>query len=219
MLFRSRRVYWPGFERSGNTQTVPANLQGVFAELLTQAGYRRPQPDLRRSLHPRLQQPRVYTSPLGRGQIRLVLPEQQTLQSLELEVLLAVGLARCTVASRTLFVLPRLLFTCGLLLAVATLPLANAERRMFWLLLAALGCCLAGSCLLTWQRRVVTLRADCQAVQWLGREHVCRGLHLLAEHGHPQQRPAWGEPSLAERIARVCGTSAPNKDKRLTLVG
>ncbi len=214
-----RRVSWPGFARAGSRQAVPAHLQAVFTELLVQADHRRPQPNLRCSRTPRLKQPRVYTSPLGRGQVRLVLPEQQTLQQLELEVLLAAGLARCTVASRALFVLPRILFACGLLLAVAALPLANAERRMFWLLLAALACCVAGSCLLTWQRRVVTLRADCQAVQWLGREQMCCGLHLLAERGHTHRRPGWGEPSLAERIARVCGTPIPDTDKHLTLVG
>lgn len=141
------------------------------------------------------------------------------MQQLELEVLLAAGLARCTGASRTLYVLPRMLVAYGLLLAVATLPLATAERRMLWLLLAALACCVVGSCLLTWQRRVVALRADRQAAQWLGREQMCRGLHQLAEHGCAQRHPAWGEPSLAEHIVRICGTSAPQKEKHLTLVG
>lgn len=214
-----RRVPWPGFARSESGQAVPVHLQEVFTELLMRADYRRPQPTLRCSQRPRLTQPRVRTSPLRRGQIQLILPERQALQPLEIEVLLAVGLARCTVASRTLVVLPRILVACGLLLAVAALPLATTERRMFWLLLAALACCVAGSCLLTWQRRVITLRADCQAVQWLGREQMCRGLHQLAEHGHTQRRPVWGEPSLAERIARVCGTSASQEDKHLTLVG
>lgn len=198
--------------------TVPSSLQAPFAELLAHTNYRRPQPHLHCSLNSHLRQPQLHTSPLGHGKIRLTLPAQHTLQALEIEVLLAVGLARCAGASRTLFVLPRLLFVCTLLLSLAALSLVNVERRAFWLLLAALVCCLAGSCLLTWQRRAVVLRADGQAVRWLGRERVCQGLHLLAKHGQARQRPAWGEPSLAERIAHVCGTRVSSTDKHLTLV-
>ncbi|MGH2506344.1 MAG: hypothetical protein ACRDHZ_02860 [Ktedonobacteraceae bacterium] len=211
---------WPRATPLVNKQTVPANFQEVFAQLLLQTNYRHAQPNLCYALSPHLRQPRVRTSPLGRRQIRLTLPAQQyTLQPLEIEVLLAAGLARCSGASRTLFVLPRIFFACALLLSIVALPLVNVERRVTWLLLAALACCLAGGYLLTWQRRIVVLRADGQAVRWLGRERVCQGLHLLAEHGQARYRPAWGEPSLAERIAHVCGTSVPNTDKHLTLVG
>lgn len=213
-----RRVRWPGFARLRSKQTIPPNLRRVFVELLAQINYRRPQPVLRCSFNARLSQPHVQTSPLGRGHIQLALPERLTLQQIEVEVLLAAGLARCSGASRTLFVLPRTLLACGLLLVMAVLPLANVERKALWLLLAALACCLAGGCLLTWQKRAVALRADYQAVQWLGRERVCQGLHLLAKHGHVQHRPAWGEPSLVERIERICGTQTSIKDNHLTLV-
>ena len=204
---------------AGRNQPIPPHVQEMFACVLAQTGYRRVQPLLRCSHIAQLGQPRLRTSPLGRGRMRLLLPEHSALQELELEILLAVGLARCLSASRALFVLPRLFFACAAFFVVATFPLVSVERRAFWLLLAALVCCVAGSFLLTWQRRSVALRADCQTVQWLGRERVCQGLHLLAEHGGERTHPSWGEPSLDERIARVCGTSLPSRDRPLTLVG
>lgn len=215
---RPHHLSWLGSASFKRTRPVPLHLQQVFASVLVQAGSRRSQPVLRYSRVALLHQPHIRTSPLGLGRMHLIVPERQALQELELEILLAVGLARCLGASRALFLLPRLFFACAALFVVATLPLASVERRAFWLLLAALVCCVAGGCLITWQRRSVALRADYQAVQWLGRERVCQGLHLLAEHGGAQSRPAWGEPSLAERIARVCGTPLHSKDRHLTLV-
>lgn len=53
-------------------------------------------------------------------------------------------------------------------------------------------------------------------VQWLGRSTVCQGLHALADRKH--YRVGWGEPSLAERINRICGTGVTVEDERLTLV-
>src|SRR6266567_3293313 len=55
-------------------------------------------------------------------------------------------------------------------------------------------------------------------VLWLGRERACKGLHALAAHTHRSSRQAWGEPSLVERIHRVCGTRVAVEEERLTLV-
>lgn len=207
--------------RARRNLAAPANVQEIYAALFTRIDYRRARPDLSCRLSSRRAVPRLSVSPLGHGQISLTLPETGwlTMQAVELEVLLVAGLARCAGLSRPLFLLPRLLLAASLLLLMAALPFTAADRRYLWIFLAAFLGCVASVGLISWQRRALAFRGDRQAVQWLGREHVCRGLHLLAERGHPLRRPAWGEPSLAERIARVCGTPVPAKDERLTLVG
>lgn len=202
-------------------QAAPPALEETFGTLLTRINYRCPYPALRCDFSSRTTTPRARTSLLSRGQVRLALPEQKwhALQPVEIEVLLAAGLARSVRASRPLFLLPRALFAVSLLLAVFALLFTSMDRRYLWIFCAALACCLAGTYLIFRQMRTLAFRGDRQAVAWLGRERVCQGLHLLAEHDHPQRRPAWGEPSLAERIARVCGSSVTTKDEHLTLVG
>ncbi len=218
---RRRRARRVGYAHSRYNQPVPTALQETFAALLARISYHRPYPILRCDFSPRKITPRVGISPLGHGQIRLALPEQDwhTLHPAEMEVLLTAGLARCSGASRSLFLLPRALFAASLLLAIAALPFTTVDRRYLWIFCAALACCLAGTYLIFRQQRSLAFRGDRQAVEWLGRERVCQGLHLLAEHGHPQRRPTWSEPSLAERIARVCGSPVTTKGKSLTLVG
>lgn len=212
---------WPCSLRVRRGQAAPERFQETFAALLSQIDYRRPAPAMRCHFSSRQVQPRVRTSPLGHGQIRLILPEHSwlMLRELELEVLLASGLARCSGASRALFLLTRTLFAASLLLALAALPFIGTDRRSLWIFGVAFACCVTGACLISWQERALAFQGDRQAVQWLGRERVCQGLHLLAEHERPRPRPAWGEPSMAERIARVCGSSVKTKDEHLTLVG
>ena len=202
-------------------QVVPVEFQQTYATLLLRTNYRRPSPSLRCQFSSRSIQPRVNAGVWGRGQIRLVLPREnwQTLQNVELEMLLAAGLARFSGISRPLFLLPRALFAASLLLVLAALPFTSVDRRAVWICLAAVACCLASGRVLLWQQRAQAFRGDRVAVQWLGRERVCQGLHLLAERGQPERRPTWGEPSLGERIERVCGTPITRRDKRLTLVG
>lgn len=200
---------------------APVTIQEVYAALLTRIDYPSVRPDLRCRLSERLAAPRLAVSPLGHGQIRLTLPVTNwlALDEVELKVLLAAGLARRAGLSRPLFLLPRLLLATCLLLVMASLPFSAVDRRYLWIFLAAFLCCVASVGLISWQQRVLAFRGDRQAVRWLGREQVCRGLHLLAGREHPRRRPIWGEPSLAERIARVCGTPVTSKDERLTLVG
>jgi hypothetical protein len=202
-------------------QTAPPVLEETFGALLTRVNYRYPYPVLRCDFSSRTTTPRARISLLSRGQVRLALPEQKwrTLQPVEIEVLLAAGLARSARASRPLFLLPRALFAVSLSLAICALLFSATDRRYLWIFCAALVCCLAGTYLIFWQMRALAFRGDRQAVAWLGRERVCQGLHLLAEHDHPQRRPAWGEPSLAERIKRVCDSPVTTRDEHLTLVG
>jgi hypothetical protein len=220
---RTRSGRWPLPERLSRPahQPVPLAFQRMYATLLLQTNYRRPAPTLRVRYRERPLPPRVSAGWLGRGSVNLVLPraDRLALREAELEILLAAGLARCNQAARPLALLPRALFAVSLLLVLAASPFTSVDRRAVWIFLAAVACCLLSGRVLLWQQRLQTFRADRLAVQWLGRERVCQGLHLLAERGRPGKRPAWGEPSLAERMARVCGTPLGEKDKRLTLVG
>lgn len=204
-------------------RSVPFEIQHMYATLLLQTNYRHATPALRCAFSRSLP-PRVSAGVLGRRSVRLVLPSEnwQALRKAELDMLLAAGLARCSSAARPLFVLPGVLFAVSLLLVLAVLPFTSVDRRAAWILLAAVACCLLSGSMLVWQQRVLAFRADRLAVQWLGRERVCLGLHQLAEHVQPGRWPAWpglAEPSLHARIARVCGTPLPRKDRDLTLVG
>jgi hypothetical protein len=69
------------------------------------------------------------------------------------------------------------------------------------------------------QARAIAFQADTLVVRWLGRGQVCRGLHSLAERSRRPKQRRWGEPSLSERIERVCGTPVEARDDQLTLVG
>ena len=72
-----------------------------------------------------------------------------------------------------------------------------------------------------WQRqaRSLAFRADTLMVRWLGRGPACSGLHALAERSQAPRRRRWGEPSLVERIERVCRAGVEARENRLTLVG
>lgn len=207
--------------RPRRERPVPVYLQEQFASLLTHTDTQHLSPSLSCHFSARPIHPRVKTSPFGGGRVYLMLPRAnwQALQTVELEVLLAVGLARCARTSRALFLLTRALFAASLALMFATFPFASTDRRSLWIFCGALACCAAGACVINWQVRALVFQGDRQAVQWLGRERVCQGLHRLAEHSSSRHRSPWGEPSLVERIARVCGTSATKEDEHLTLVG
>src|SRR5260370_839628 len=78
--------------------------------------------------------------------------------------------------------------------------------------------CIAMLGLLQIQGRRSAFKADVLVVQWLGRSRACQGLHALANRDRSRRRSRWGEPSLAERIDRVCGTQVTSEANRLTLV-
>ena len=142
-----------------------------------------------------------------------------TLGRAELEVLLATGLAR-SLRARTLtstlvgLSLAGMVLLAGLTLIVCWLdhvPLVGV------LLALVLGVLALWEC--QRQARAIAFQADTLVVRWLGRNQVCRGLHALAERSRRPRQRRWGEPSLSERIERVCGTSVEARDDQLTLVG
>jgi len=69
----------------------------------------------------------------------------------------------------------------------------------------------------SWQRqaRSLAFRADTLMVRWLGRGPACSGLHALAQRSRAPRGRRWGEPSLDERIERVCGTGVEERREPL----
>ena len=137
----------------------------------------------------------------------------------ELDALLATGLARSFGARKPAYRL-------GQLLLVVLLLLACVAFVLFWLrhmplLGFPVALLLCGCIPWIWhmQARSLAFFADTLMVQWLGRARVCSGLHALADRSRASERRHWSEPSLAERIERVCGSTVEPRSNQLTLVG
>lgn len=215
LRYRYRRTY---------SDRLPSIIEHTFASLVYEA--RLPQQRfssriLRYSLKRQRRVPIVRTSLIGRGKIKLVLPLQPP-EPPELDVLLATGLARLRCMQE-----PTNLVRYLLLLSIE--PLALLIFLIFWLrglslpflpiaimLLLLMGLGVIWSLHLL--KRSIAMRADLLMVQWIGRSRACEGLHLLAGRSSTPRRSHWGEPTLEERIARVCGTRVTVEHERLTMV-
>jgi hypothetical protein len=173
------------------------------------------------SLKPPNREPKVRGSWFGRRKIRLVLSLSSvtTLEQAELDVLLATGLARSMCARKTKYSLGRLLLASLVLIATLGLTFSWTHNVPLIGFPIAIALCASVVWLLHLQTRSIAFHADALMVLWLGRGHVCDGLHALADHSRAPSRKRWGEPSLAERIERVCGTRVEVKENQLTLVG
>lgn len=140
----------------------------------------------------------------------------------ELDVLLATGLARYVCMRRSRYILmPLLLLTIALLVGVTIVMFSLGTLRGAIILIAIMPGALLCLALLWWsnrQKRRLAFRADELMVSWLGRSHVCQGLHAMANSLHMSRHQRWGEPSLEERIERVCNTQVRIEDPRLTMV-
>lgn len=207
--------------RKRSRATVPTSIQEAFERIAYQARVPSQRWVLLCSVRPGIHEPAVHASWPGRRKIRLLLPLNAaiTMEQAELDVLLATGLARSTGARKPAYTLGRLLLA-GVVL-IASLGLA-----LFWmhhLPLAGLPLALALYASVVWlwhrQARSIAFYADTLTIRWLGRARVCSGLHGLADRSRAPRRRRWSEPSLAERIERVCGTQVEVRDNQLTLVG
>ena len=176
---------------------------------------------LRCSLKLPAHEPAVRTSWFGGRKIRLILPLNAvaTMDQAELDVLLATGLARSICAHKPINVLGRLLLVSAVLIACLGLIFSWFYHVPLVGLPIAIALCVSVVWLMHMQARSIAFHADALMVLWLGRGHVCNGLHALADHSRKPRRRRWGEPSLAERIRRICGTRVEVKDNQLTLVG
>ena len=197
---------------------APIYIQDAFWTIVHQSHFLGRQPNLRyiyRSHEPGIRVSRWRHVGL---QLILPLPPANPLEQAELDVLLASGLARYVLMCRLAYSALRVSFVS--LAGLITLALFVLERYLSWLLVIPIVVvCYVGVWLfLRLQKRSMILASDLLVVQWLGRERACQGLHALANRSRRPSRSSRGEPSLTERIARVCGTRVEARDDRLTLV-
>ena len=218
---RCRRGFRLRLPRKRLRAFVPTAMQDAFARIASEAGIPSTQARLRYRLAPRSHEPVVRGSWLARRTIRLTLPldAATNMERDELDMLLATGLARSTCSRKLASRLTRLLLVGLMLLA----GIALIVCWMHHLPLVGAPVALALWAVVAWrwhaQARSIAFRADSLMVRWLGRGPACSGLHALAARSRAPRRRRWGEPSLAERIERVCGTGVEARENRLTLVG
>ena len=217
---RRRELRW-WFPRNRSQAIVPISIQDAFNRVIQQARAPTTPVTLRCILKPHLHEPSVRSSWVGRRKIRLLLPLNALIMmgQDELDVLLATGLARSIGSRKPAYILGRLLIAWMVL--IATLGLILSWK--WHLSLAGFPFAIAFYASAAWfahvQARSLAFLADLLAVRWLGRGRACGGLHALADRSRRPRRRQWGEPSLAERIERVCGTRVEVRDNQLTLVG
>lgn len=211
LMFASRR----------SRANVPIAIQHAFARIVSEARIPSTHAKLRCSLQLRRQEPAVRASWPGRRKIRLLLSLQAltSMGQTELDVLLATGLARSIGARKPAYRLGRFMLAGLLLLACAVLILFWLHHMPFIGFPVALLFCTTAAWLWHIQARSLAFYADRLIVSWLGRTRACRGLHALADRSRTPERKRWREPSLEERIKRVCGSGVESKSNQLTLVG
>ncbi len=218
---RNRRRLRPALiRRRARTRSIPANIRDAFSRLVYESHQPHPLPALYCSFKPGPRVPAARVSPLGRHNIKLILPSGATraLEPSELDVLIATGLARRLYVRKPAAVLLQLLFLSAVLFVCVALILFSAHKTSIFVLLIAILLCAVISGLMHIQGRRRAFQADALMVLWLGRGRACQGLHTLASRSRSRRRGKWAEPSLAERIDRVCGTRVPVEHDRLTLV-
>lgn len=199
---------------------MPAYVQDTFSHIMDKAHLSYPQPLLRCSFGKSLRIPTVRVSSLGKHKIKLVLPlaakGSMSIGQAELDVVVATGLARYLSIRTPIHSIVSVLVAIAMLLTSVASILFLTER--FWVAVFPIAILVCAVWLMHIQKRVVAFDADTLMVQWLGRERICEGLHALADRSHSPHSKKWGEPSLVERIDRVCGTQVAIEEERLMLV-
>jgi hypothetical protein len=208
------------FPRKRSRAFVPTSIQNTFTCIANEARIPTRSSMLSFSLNPHIREPIVRCSRFGKCKIRLIIPLNviATIGQAELDVLLATGLARSICAYKPINVLGRLILICVMLLACLAMILSWIHHVPLVGFPVAIGLFASVVLLMHMQSRSIAFHADALMVIWLGRGRICNGLHALANHSPTPSRKRWGEPSLAERIERVCGTQVDVKDNELTLV-
>lgn len=220
-----RRQFRPRWRlhRFRGRRIAPAFIQDAFSHITYEARLPYTPSILSCSFKSGERVPLVRVFLLGRRKIRLILPldATQLVQPAELDVLLATGLARYLCMRKPTYAASRVLLSSVIALACIILLLTWLYGLPYYMLPIAIVTSLllgAGTLwLLRKQGRRMAIQADSLMVQWLGRGRACDGLHALANRTRTPSRARWGEPSLEERIARVCGTGVRIEHERLTL--
>lgn len=219
---RRRRSLRRPLSRKRSRASVPAFIQDAFDRITYQARVPSTPLMLRCSLKPQMHEAAVRSSWLGRRKVLLLLPLNAAImmRPAELDVLLATGLARSIGSRKPAYILGRLLLAGIVLIAALGLILFWMHHLPFVGFPLAIALCAGVVWFLHVQARSIAFHADTLIVRWLGRERVCSGLHGLADRSRTPSRRRWGEPSLTERIERVCGTTRVEaRENQLTLVG
>ncbi len=219
---RSLRLWFR--RRFSKRSNVPTFIQQAFTHIAYEARLPYTPAMLACSLKFHAHLPRVQVSLFRRHPIKLILPFHMahSLEQAELDVLVATGLARYLHMRKPAYALSRLLL-CGIppLLCILLALLLQYRVPSLLFLLAIIFCvglCVVALWLLHIQGRSMAFRADTLVVLWLGRSRACQGLHALAAHTPKPMHKRWSEPTLAERIERVCGIEVAVEQERLTLV-
>ncbi len=219
---RRVRFMHPRFSYGG---AMPVYVQDAFERIVHEARLPLTSEMLDCSYRKQVRIPSVRVSYRGKRKIHLLLPAMpsRSLEQEALNVLLAAGLARHLLhfERRPPFGLVRILIIWACLLALITLVLVGRQQSVFVVfpIAAILIAVLLWALVLThFQGRALAFRVDALMVQWLGRDQVCQGLHVLVRRSRRPQRKGFGQVSFDERIERVCGTLVAAQSERLTLV-
>jgi hypothetical protein len=222
------RHFWSRFKRRRHAFSFPANAfpsdaQEAFAQILLAAHLSHSPHMLACRSTARVQVPNIHISLLRRCPLRLTQPTLTDIKPVELDVLLAGGLARYEEMRRPISILVYTLsigaiasLFVGTMIALFLQGL-SLFTRIFDM---SAGISLIGVILwlLNLHARKLARRADTKMVSWIGRFRACQGLHALAERSRVPSQRRWGELSLTERIARICGTRVAIREEHFTLV-
>jgi hypothetical protein len=203
-----------------SSERTPAHIQQAFTRILHESRMPLQSCRLQCTLASDMKVPRVRIAPLRR-KIQLVLPSNLTwsIDAAALDVLLATALARYYYQRKPVSILTWFLLVAALLGCVGAFlffPRTATNLGILIAITAGLGIAFVGVSHV--QGYSLAFHADTLMVRWLGRTPVCQGLHSLADRERSQWRWWWREPSLAERIDRVCGPRVAIEDEHLTLV-
>jgi hypothetical protein len=172
----------------------------------------------------RAQVPEMRVSLLRRHPLRLTLPAHTTTKPVELDVVLAGGLARYEEMRRApsllMFMVSKGILVSLLVWTMAVLFLIQGISLFARFLHISTCIVLIGVVLWLFHKytRRLIRRADTVMVRWIGRARACQGLHALANHSHMPSQRKWGELSLTERIANICGAQVAMQEEDFTLV-
>ncbi len=228
------RHFWQHFRKQRYSFPFPANAfpsdaQEAFARVLFDAhlSYSTHMLVCRWAVsrtHPHSAQvPNMRISLLSRRPLRLTLPTHTDIKPVELDVLLAGGLAQYEEMRRSgsILVYTLSIGTIASLFIWAMTTLFLQGLSLFTRFLDVFACIsLIGVVLwlLNIHARKLAKRADTRMVSWIGRFRACQGLHVLADRSRVPSKRKWGKLSLTERIARICGSHVDVHEERLTLV-
>ena len=217
---------WHGFRglRRNRASNIPSFVQNSLERVMHEARWHQHVPMLYCLVKGKVAEPSVrITSTLlpRKPALRVVLPIDApiTMQNVEMDVLLASGLARLLLMNRLKERMLRYVLACLFLMGCLLIVYSLLHRQLYPEFPIAIVLCICILFVRAYTQRRRIFSADEILVYWLSRSRVCEGLHLLANRRHKPHYWQMSEPSLEARIQRVCGTQVTSRNRDLTLVG